>query len=222
MKSNSINSLWSQTANKCPRIYLFVECSVHLISICKFIHFVPFIDQLHRVQTSMCWEIIATVISVWILRTQTKEITNWWMVWYLLTVYLCSVRIVSFKCLSNDRIQRFQEHCYIVESRNCVCYDILEPLNRILSFISLLHVVRIHAAGHGRVFESSPGDHCLDGKGYPGEVEISTDNFFANNLDHFLSNGPDFIDLHLVSTYFSSLRVSVLMPVLIIIREKPP
>lgn len=169
----------------------------------------------------MCWEIVATVISVWILWTNTQEITDWGMMRHLFAIDFCTIRVVSLESFSNDRIQWFQEHCDIVKSSNCVCNDVFEPFNRIWGFACFFHVVRIHAAGHGWILECGPGNHGFDGEGDSGEVEISTNNFFSDNFDHFFTNWPDFIDLHFVSTDFSSFRIGVLMPMLVVVREKP-
>lgn len=38
------------------------------------------------------------------------------MVSDLLTVYLCTVRVVSLEGLANNRVERFQKHGYVVKS----------------------------------------------------------------------------------------------------------
>lgn len=41
---------------------------------------------------------------------------------------------------------------------------------------------------HSGILEFSFWDHGLDWEGDSGEVEVSTDQFFADELDHFLAN----------------------------------
>ena len=138
----------------------------------------------------------------------------------LLTVYLSPICIAALEGLTYHRVERFQKHRYVVESRNRVCYYVFESLNGVCRLASLAHKVRVHAAWHGRVLESCPGDHGLDGERDSGEIEISCDNLLANDFDHFFADGPYFIDLNLVGADFSSFVVSSLMAMFFIIGEK--
>lgn len=143
------------------------------------------------------------------------------MVGDLLAVYLGSVRIVALEGLANHRVEGFQKHRYVVESRNRVCYYVFETLNGILSLTRFPHEVWVHAARHSRVLEGSFGDHGLDGERDSGEVEISRDDLLPDDFDHFFADGAYFIDLDLVGADLSSLVVGSLMAVFVVIGEKP-
>jgi hypothetical protein len=52
-EGNSVDSLALQTPNKNTSIYLLIESSIDLISVGKLIDLITFVDELHRVETSV-------------------------------------------------------------------------------------------------------------------------------------------------------------------------
>lgn len=220
-KGDCIDSFWSQTTNKGSRVHLFIECSINFISIRKLVDFISFVNQLHWVQASMCWEIVASIISVGIFWSYAQEVTDWRMMRNLFTVDLCSIWIGALQCLSYHRIERFQEHWDVVKSWYCICYDVLEPFYWILSLVCFLHEVGVHATWHCWVFKSCSRHHDFNREGDSSQVEISADDFFANNFDHFFPNRSYLVYLHFIRTIFSSFGMRILMPMFVIIRKKP-
>ena len=101
----------------------------------------------------------------------------------------------------------FDEHRNVVEGGDCISDDILQPFKRVLSLHCAFHEVWIHTAGNGGVDEGSPWHHGLDGKGYPGQVQVATDDLLPYNLDHLLADRTDLVHLRLVPADLAALRV---------------
>lgn len=219
-EGDGVNSLTLQATNEDSAIDLLIKSSIDLLSISKLIHLVSLVDQLHRVESSVCWEVVAAVVPVTSFWAYTQKVTDGRMMWDLLTIYLSSIGIWSLKGLADHRIEGFQKHRYVVEGCDCVGYYVFESFDWILSLTGFVHKVGIHAAGHSWVLESSSGDHSLDGERYSGEVEISCDDLLANNFDHFFTNRSYFIDLYLVVADLSSFVVSSLMAMSFVVGEK--
>lgn len=145
----------------------------------------------------------------------------------LLAVNLRSVGKRGLQGLTDDWVELrrrvaywFDEHGDVVEGRDSVSHDILHAFKRVLSLHSAFHEVRIHAARNRGVDEGSPGDHSFDGEGYPGQVQVATDDLLTHNLDHLLADRTDLVHLRLVPADLAPLRVGQVMSMLLIIREE--
>ena len=168
----------------------------------------------------MSWKVITTIIPIGIFRSQTKEVTDWRMMTHLLAVDLCTIRVLSLQGLADNRVKRFKEHGDVVKSWECVGDDVFEPLDRVTLFASFSHVVGIHAATHCWVLECCTWDHGFDGEGNSGEIEVTTDDLFANYFDHFFSNWSNFVDLHLICTNLATFVMSIFVTMFLIIGKK--
>lgn len=146
------------------------------------------VDQRHGVESSQSREVVAAIVLVAVLRSNSQEVADRRVMRDLLTVDLCAIRILSLQSLANDRIEWFQKHSDVVESSYRVRYDIFEPLERIFGFTGFFHEVGVHAAGHRGVLEGCFGHHGLDGEGYSCKVEVSAYNLLSYNFYHFLSD----------------------------------
>lgn len=69
---------------------------------------------------------------------------------------------------------------------------------------------------HCRILQFRFRDHGFDGKRDSRKVEISADDLFTNEFDHLLADGPDFTNLLLVTTDFSSLVMAELVTMIVL------
>jgi hypothetical protein len=71
LKYHCFDSLRTQGTHEDSWVHLFIEWGINFLSICKFINFMSLIDQRHRVQPSQSWKVIATIILVTIIGTNS-------------------------------------------------------------------------------------------------------------------------------------------------------
>ena len=220
-KSKSINSLWSASSDKGAFVLFSIKSSIYFVTILEFIDSISFVFKFQRIKASVNGKIVATIVSVRVIRSNTEKIADGWMMWDLFTVDLGSIGVASLQSLSYDWIQRFQKHWQIVKSWNGVCDDVFEPFDGIVGFTSLFHEVRTHAARHSWIFECRSGYHDFDGEGYFGEVEISTDDFFAYKFDHLFAYWSHFADLSFIWANFASFMEGMFVPMFLVIGVEP-
>lgn len=113
-----------------------------------------------------------------------------------------------------------EEHGDIVCRWDRIGYHPFQSLNWVFGVAGLAHEVWTHATWHGWILECSFGDHGLDGEGYPCEIEVTTDDLFADQFDHLFACRTHLLDLYFVCTDLPSLRIGMLMPVLVLVGKK--
>ena len=73
----------------------------------------------------------------------------------------------------------------------------------------------------GGVFKGSLRNHGPDGERDAGEVHVAADDLLADDLDHLLADGADFVDVLLVAADLAPLLVREGVPVLLLVGEHP-
>ena len=115
---------------------------------------------------------------------------------------------------------RFNKHGDVIEGRNSVGDGVFHALQRVLGLRRTPHEVRVHAAGDGRVDQRRPRHHRLNREGYPGQIQIATDDLFTHDLYHLLSDRTDLVDLRLITADLAALGVRQIVSMLLIVGEK--
>lgn len=159
-------------------------------------------------------EVITAVVAIASLGTHSQEVADGWMMRDLFTVNLCSIGKGGLQGLADDWVELhrgmaywFDEHGDVVEGGDGISDDIFHAFKGVLGLYCSFHEVGIHAAGDGGVDEGGPGDHGFDGEGYPGQVQVATDDLLTYDLDHLLADRADLVYLRLVSADLAALGV---------------
>lgn len=107
-KDNRAGKLSSESAQEHSRILVLATADVNLVSIGKFISPKTFVNQRDRIESSMCREIIASIVSIWVFWPHCQKVADWRVVWDLFTVYLGTVGVGTLQSLSKDGVQLYR------------------------------------------------------------------------------------------------------------------
>ena len=112
----------------------------------------------------------------------------WRVVRSLLHVYISTINTLSLICFSKHRVQRLLKGMVSPEECNRTSYDSIHSFNRVRLVRSIIEIEGIYALYSRYGLKQWFGRHTLYWETDCCQIEISTQDFFANCLEHLSSS----------------------------------